>query len=150
MKFILLLILSCYSYYSDAACSMSVTNVIYGAYTPASFAPLDGMGNIAVSCDGTQGQLIAYTIVLNGGNSGGYLARKMGYDGYAINYNNYLDAARTKIWGDGNAGSLTLSDNYNAISGMNVRNYAIYGRIPGNQAIPAGEYSDSIIVTLTY
>ncbi|HCI52412.1 MAG TPA: hypothetical protein DE312_03660 [Gallionella sp.] len=31
-----------------------------------------------------------------------------------------------------------------------IRNYTVYGRIPGNQAIPAGTYSDSIIVTLTY
>ncbi|ADL55593.1 Csu type fimbrial protein [Gallionella capsiferriformans] len=150
MRFILSVLLACTSCGAEAVCNISVTNVAYGAYTPASYAPLDGMGNISVACDAAQGQAIAYTIVLNSGSSGAYGARKMGYVGYVINYNNYLDAARTKIWGDGNAGSHILSDSYSGVGGLNVRNYTVYGRIFGNQAIPAGNYSDSIIVTLSY
>lgn len=150
MKFLFPVLLACFSLCAEAACSLTVTNVVYGTYTPARYAPLDGMGNISVACDAIQGQSIAYTLVLNSGSSGAYGVRKMGNLGYAINYNNYLDAARTQIWGDGNAGSRVLTDGYSGISGLNVRNYTVYGRIPGNQAVPAGNYSDSIIVTLTY
>ena len=49
-----------------------------------------------------------------------------------------------------NVGTAILADSYAFVAGINVRNYPVYGRIPGGQAVPPGSYSDTLIVTLTY
>lgn len=150
MKKILLVILSLASFPSQAACILVTTNFVFGPYSPASFAPLDATGNIGVSCDGIAGQSISYTLAFNAGSSGSFVSRKMIYGPYALNYNLYLNAAHTTVWGDGNVGTGILSDSYAPIAGSNVRNYTVYGRISGGQSVPPGAYNDTLVVTLTY
>lgn len=150
MKKIPLIMLLCIPFSSHAICTLSVANVAFGAYSPAHFIPLDVTGSVAVSCDGLAGQTISYTLAINAGSSGSFVSRKMTYGSHALNYNLYLDAPRTTVWGDGTVGAGILTDAYASIAGMNVRNYMVYGRIPVNQPVPPGIYNDSLIVTLTY
>lgn len=150
MKMILGVILLCVPLSSQGACALAVANFAFGAYSPASYTALDATGNIGVSCDGIAGQAISYTVAINAGSSGSFVSRKMIYGPYALNYNLYLNAARTTIWGDGHVGSGIVADGYASIAGTNVRNYTVYGRIPVNQAVPPGIYNDALIVTLTY
>lgn len=150
MKIILLVILLCIPLSSQAICTLAVTNFAFGVYSPASYTALDATGNIGISCDGIAGQGISYTLAINTGSSGSFVSRKMIYGPYALNYNLYLNAARTTIWGDGNVGTGIVADGYASIAGTNVRNYPVYGRIPVNQAVPVGNYNDSLVVTLTY
>lgn len=142
--------LLCVPLSAPAVCTLSTANVAFGAYSPANFIPLDVTGSIAVSCDGVAGQAISYTVAFNTGGSGSFVSRKMLYGPYALNYNLYLDAPRTTVWGDGTVGSGILTDAYASIAGMNVRNYLVYGRIPANQPVPPGVYNDTLVVTLTY
>jgi len=70
-----------------------------------------------------------------------------------LSYNLYFDAAFTQIRGDGTGGSqvgggtLTLTPSSRTQS---VPASTIYGRIPAGQDVAAGNYSDTIIVTVTY
>ncbi|MDO9053190.1 MAG: spore coat U domain-containing protein [Gallionella sp.] len=150
MKMILGVILLSVPLSSQANCTLAIENFAFGAYSPASYTPLEAAGNIAVSCDGGVGPDISYTLAINAGSSGSFVSRKMIYGPYALNYNLYLNAARTTIWGDGNVGTGIVVDGYASIAGKNVRNYTVYGRIPVSQAVPPGAYNDSLIVTLTY
>jgi len=150
MKTISGLILLCIPLSSQAVCTLAIANFAFGAYSPANYTPLEATGNVAVSCDGIAGQGISYTLAINAGSSGSFVSRKMIYGPYALNYNLYLNAARTTIWGDGNVGTGIVVDGYASIAGVNVRNYTVYGRIPVNQAVPPGAYNDSLLVTLTY
>ncbi len=150
MKILILVILLCIPFSSQAVCSLTTNNLAFGVYTPANVTPLDLMGTISVSCDGVAGQTISYTLAFNTGNSGSFISRKMIYGSYALNYNLYLNAAYTSIWGDGNVGTVILTESYAAVAGGNVRNYTIYGRIPGSQIVPPGNYADTLIATLTY
>ncbi len=65
----------------------------------------------------------------------------------ALNYNLYLDAARTSIWGDGTGGTALFTV---AIPSGKAVNVTIFGRIPAGQDVAAGSYSDSIVVTIQF
>lgn len=69
---------------------------------------------------------------------------------YAIEYNLYTDSTRTTLWGDGSAGTSYVSDGY-LLGLLTVsRNYPVYGRVPAGQNLPAGVYSDVVVVTVDY
>ena len=66
----------------------------------------------------------------------------------ALNYNLYLDTARTIIWGDGTAGTQT----YFIKNPPNNQDVAVpvYGRIPTGQSVSKGTYTSTITVTLNF
>ena len=150
MKIIPVMLLLCVPLSSEAACTLTISNFSFGVYSPTHPAPLDATGSVAVNCDGIAGQVIGYTVAINTGSSGSFVSRKMIYAPYALNYNLYLNAARTTVWGDGNVGTGIVADSYASIAGTNVRSYSVYGRIPSGQALPPGSYNDSLVVTLGY
>lgn len=124
---------------AQAVCTVSAPGLSFGNYDPFSALSLDGAGNIAVDCN------VPYSLSLSSG-AGSYAGRVMASGGNSLGYNLYLDAARTIIWGDGSSGSSTTSGS----GGTGVVNHPVYGRIPARQNVPAGSYTDSIIVTLSF
>jgi spore coat protein U-like protein len=73
-------------------------------------------------------------------------SRKMSSGTNTVNYNMYTDVGRTKIWGDGTAGS---SVNPQTGTGA-AQAITVYGRIPTGQTPATGTYNDTITVTLTF
>jgi len=65
-----------------------------------------------------------------------------------LNYNLYLDAARTTIWGDGTGGT----QNFFVRNPTNNQDVSIplYGRIPAGQSTSAGNYSNTLTVTINF
>ncbi len=120
-------------------CSASTQSVAFGNYNSLSSSPLDGVGDIAVTCDAAT----SVTISLSTG-TGTYAARKMTRGVDQLTYNLYSDATRLLVWGDGSGSTSTVGAVITSV------NFTVYGRIPGSQNIPAGSYSDTITVTLTY
>lgn len=134
---------------ADAACSVTVTDLNFGAYDTVSGTPKDGASNVHVHCSGLA-LLLTYRVYLNAGNSGTYSTREMDRDAtYSLGYNLYTDSGRTTTWGDGSNGTdyvgasilLSLLTPYDA-------DFTVYGRIPVNQNVPPGTYSDTITATL--
>ncbi|BBA33301.1 spore coat U domain-containing protein [Methylocaldum marinum] len=62
----------------------------------------------------------------------------------------YTDSARSSIWGDGSAGTQTVSDGYLLGLLTVTRHYPVYGRIPADQNVSPGVYLDTIFVTVLY
>jgi spore coat protein U-like protein len=125
--------------HAAAGCTASAQGVAFGAYNPLSGAAVDGVGNVAVSCD----VATAYTVALSPG-SGSYAARTMTSGAHRLGYNLYVDATRAVVWGDGTAGSA-------AVPGLGTAaNHTVYGRIPGIQNVDVGSYTDTITITLTF
>lgn len=127
-----------------ANCTITANSVKFGNYNPVSGAPLNKNGRITAVCNG-KGTL---TVSLSTGQSGSYTPRYMisGTTTDHLDYNLYTKAARTIIFGDGTAGTQTVSKNYN----NNKKNFPVYGQIPALENVAAGNYSDSIIVTITF
>lgn len=122
-----------------ATCSVSPQGVSFGSYDTLSPAPLDGVGNIGVSCD----TVTAFTISLSAGG-GSYSERLMTAGAAALPYNLYTDASRLTVWGDGSGGTGIVSMSATA------HDFAVHGRIPARQNVVATTYVDTIFVTISY
>lgn len=141
-------------------CSVSATATAgFGVYDTLSASNNDSAGgSVTFTCTSLAsllGGTISYTIKLNNGLGGVFPQRAMESGGNKLNYNLYTSTARTTIWGDGTSGTGVESGSfhYPGLIGVGVKrekSYSFYGRIPANQNVPAGTYSDSITVTVVY
>jgi spore coat protein U-like protein len=120
-------------------CAITPQGVNFGSYGPLNPQPLDSAGNISVQCDGET----TFTLSLDRG-AGSYSARQMSSGANVLEYNLYTDPSRVIVWGDGSAGTDTVSATATAAE------KPIYGRITPRQNVPVGSYADVITVTLTY
>ncbi len=70
--------------------------------------------------------------------------------GYDLEYQVYRDAARQLVWGDGSGGAVSLL--FEFLGGLltSTRQVLGYGRIPGGQNVPAGEYRDTVTVVIDF
>lgn len=67
--------------------------------------------------------------------------------GSTLDYNLYIDAARSSIWGDGSSGT----SHYSATLALPILNtLTVYGRVPAAQDISAGSSSDTVVVTINF
>jgi spore coat protein U-like protein len=127
-------------------CVVSTTALDFGNVDVTSGSDVDGTGGISITC--TSGADWTATADA-GGSTGATLAVRKLTDGTNfLNYALYTDSARTNLWGDGT----TLSTQ--AITGTGTgtqQDSTIYGRVPSGQtSLPAGAYTDTVNVTVTY
>lgn len=127
-----------------ATCTIStVSGVAFGAYDVSSPTPLDSVGLLRLDCNGAAKTV---TVDLSRGNGPAYDSRFMRNGTAQLNYNLFIDAARTTIWGDGTGGTL----HFGVFNPPNVIDLTIYGRIPALQDLPIGAYTDTIVVTTNF
>lgn len=129
-------------------CSIdSVVDVAFGGYDVFDAAPVDTSGTVTYTCSGAISTDVV-AIELSQGGAGSFFPRALANGAYSLEYNLFLDAARTEVWGDGTNGSsrytLTGTANNATVS------VTVYGRIPALQNVAVGNYSDTITVTLQY
>lgn len=133
---------------ASAAAKCTITtasNVAFGTYDVFSVSPLDSTGVVQISCNGAARPI---TVDLSHGNAPTYSPRYMLKGSEQLNYNLYLDAARTLIWGDGTGGTSVYGP-VDPPNGVNV-NLTVYGRIPAGQDLTAGAYADTIVATINF
>lgn len=130
-------------------CTVSSAAVDFGDYDPAdtnAAAAKDGTGTVTVTC--TSGT--AATITLNQGanpDSGSTDAAPLRCltDGTnCLRYDLYQDSSRTTVWGNSAATDLEVT----GTGASDAR--TVYGRILGGQNVPAGSYSDTVQVTVSF
>jgi spore coat protein U-like protein len=127
-----------------AACQFtSVSDVNFGAYNVFARSPNhDGVGSLRIKC---QGGGKAATVLLSSGQSQSFSPRTLRSGAQSLNYNLYTSAARTMVWGDGTAGTHTMSAGKNASTVLDV-----FGSIPEGQDPTVGNYTDNIVVTVNF
>lgn len=123
------------------SCTVSATSVAFGTYNGRSGVSLDGVGTVSVNCSNYFGS--GATLAIGTGGSGSYASRRVAAGANSILYNLYTSTARTTVWGDGTSGTAT-------VPAASATTYTVYGRIPANQKVPVGSYSDVVVVTLVY
>ena len=122
-------------------CTVDGATLDFGSYTSGQPADLNGFAQIAYS-NCPAGQL---RFQLDGGTNGTTTARKMSNgSGSLLNYSIFRDSARTQNFGQGTEARLVNL----AAAGSGV--VGVYGRIPAAQAVPAGTYTDTVVVTLDF
>jgi len=136
-------------------CLLSVSGVAFGVYDAVITAPTDATGSLIVRCthEGGRGMRLNYTVELSPGSSGSYARREMRSGPSVLNYNLFDSATYTRVWGNGTSGSGLVAGSLVVNPGnfaINEFRHPIYGRIPAQQAVDSGAYSDTILVTLTF
>jgi spore coat protein U-like protein len=139
------------------SCGVTDTAMNFGAYNAMTNANHDANGVVQVYCII---QKVPVVISLDQGLTGTYAARRMTTTGGFMTYNLYTNAGRTTVWGNGTGGTQTVScttgtDSANGCDGstqfvFTVVTYPVYGRIPTPQNVVAGNYTDSVTVTITF
>lgn len=138
-------------------CFVSAAPVAFGVYDTNAAAATPGVGQVTVDCQGNKE--VAVTIAVGAGN-GSYATREMASLLDVLQYNLYLDAGYTRVFGDGSGGSEVAT----CITGITAGGCTgsnpsgaykravlpFYGRIPALQDVASGNYSDSLQVTITF
>lgn len=132
-----------------AQCTLTTTGLRFGALTPQAATTATALGTVVLTCRGTTGELMRYQLQLTRGQ-GSYRQRIMQSGAARLAYNLYLDADRTRIWGDGSEGTGELSEVVRLPGPVYRRLYPIYGRILSTGTVDAKPYVDTVLVQLSY
>jgi spore coat protein U-like protein len=126
-----------------SSCVVAATPLIFGNYNPSTVTPLDVTNTVTVTC--TVGT--AYDIGLDAGGGAGATvgSRKMSNGANLLNYTLYQDSPRTTVFGN-----TVATDTLHATALVTPIIHTVYGRVFSGQYIPAGAYTDTINVTVTY
>lgn len=128
-----------------ATCDVVANDLEFGDYNPVTAANLDVATTMSLTC--TNGT--AYNVALDLGAGTGastatrYMANGGGTD--FLGYTLYRNAGRTQLWGS-TIGTNTLS----GTGAGTAANIDVFARIPMNQAVPSGSYTDTITVTVSW
>jgi spore coat protein U domain-containing protein, fimbrial subunit CupE1/2/3/6 len=128
-------------------CTISTAALAFAQYDPVianASADLDGTGRVTVAC--TKGA--SPNIGLGSGSSAAGTARRLS-DGSGVNYLAYelfQDSGRSVSWTNAGSGVMTPV----AATSKSARDFTVYGRISGNQDVPAGAYRDSVVATVNF
>ena len=124
----------------QGSCGLTGGTLNFGTYTSGQTNNLDVEGQLAFANCPT-GNLV---FELDGGASGNVNARKMTSGGNNLTYQIYRNAGRSTVFG---AGTNAYTEIRLIAGGGTI---PVYGRIPGSQSVPAGNYADNVNVTLTF
>ncbi|MBD2665454.1 hypothetical protein B6N60_04408 [Richelia sinica FACHB-800] len=132
------------------SCTISTSALSFGSYDPVSAntsLALNGTGSVTTTC--TNGA--SATIILDqgsnpsGGSSNAAPLRMMSNgSGNNLSYALYQDSARTTTWGN------TAGTGLGVIGSGTSQTNTIYGSIAGGQNVPVGNYSDTVVATISF
>lgn len=121
------------------------TDMDFGS-TPSLAAARLATSTITLACPANT----SWKVGLNDGTHALAGQRRMaGPAGGFIAYELYRDSGRTQRWGNDIAGG-TDTVNGSGASQTNPTVLTVHGRVPAQAAVPAGSYSDTVTVTVTY
>lgn len=128
-----------------ASCTVTASDLNFGAYSPRSQAPVQGQTAIQLLCGGAT----TAEVSLDAGSGPGAstnnrrMEQEAGND--RLDYDLYQDPGRTVHWGD-RSGVDTLEVTTTGAS----LTIPVYGQIPAGQRAREGTYSDTITLRVTY
>lgn len=127
-----------------AQCSIgSLSALDFGTQTLIS-GPLDNSSSFDLTCT----KSTPFTVGLDAGTGVGAVgaARKMtgSTSGETIDYELYMDEARTRDWSNDANQSLT------GMGDGDSQSFTVYARVPEQPAVPPDSYSDNVTLSVTY
>ncbi|MER9630927.1 spore coat U domain-containing protein [Mesorhizobium sp. M0296] len=125
-------------------CKVQTANDLNFASHGVLDANLDQTSTIGVQC--TSGQ--TYNVGLGAGSGSGatVAVRKMTSPAAGtVNYTIYRDNGYSLVWGN-TVGTDTVTGTGNG----NVQNLTVYGRVPAQLTPAAGDYTDTVAITIEY
>ena len=128
---------------------MDGTLIDFGVHPVGAQGPLTGMKLVQFNCSNPVGLSTSYTASISTGSSGTFSTRTLEFGGRTINYNLYTNGLYTNVFGNGEVGT-----NTSVVSGACLNNAAcaitVFGRINSGQQLSAGQFTDEVVMTLTF
>lgn len=125
----------------DSCLINSASDLDFGQVDSQHAQDLDQHAAITLSCP----QGTAWSLTLNNGtNPTGLQRRMVNNRGDSISYSLFRDPARTQSWGT------DIQVKGTGLGQTRPVNVPVYGRIPRQPSLPAGTFSDNVVITLTY
>jgi spore coat protein U-like protein len=118
--------------------NLGASGIVFPAYNVYAPADTTQAGTITYSCPPP----LAPVVGLSASANGAYRPRQMVGGGGALNYELYVDAALTVVWGFG-------TDQQSLPTGNN-KTASLFGRIFAGQDAAVGTYLDTIVVTFNF
>lgn len=140
-KAILVLLCVGYAGWASAACQVATTGLRFGVYDVFAKTDVRSTASITVTCDLVPPPTVRVAIGPSA-HSGQCIARHMASGSSRLRYHLYRDPSLSEIWSDGPLTN-TVMKNRPWVA-------TIYGRIPAQQNVRAGVYSDTLVVTITW
>ena len=121
-------------------CSVNSPNTLNFGLVVSLGAVIDAQTTLSVSCSNQ----LAYTVGLSSASGSSPTNLKMAFGANKLTYAVYQNSARTTGWGN-------VSGQWVAGTGTAAsQSLTVYGRLPIQTLPPAGTYTDTISVTVTY
>ena len=146
--------LLCFAAPAHAAqrCALGISPLTFGAYEAGTPEPVDATGTLSVRCTGSPASAVVVAISAGAGGDAGNRELQSGVD--RLDYNLFVDAARTRVWGDGTGGTervLAAAPDDDA-RGTRPRevDVPVYGRIFPWQDPAPGNYSDVVTISVEF
>jgi spore coat protein U-like protein len=128
-----------------ANCTVSTTALAFGSVDTISGADVDSTGSLSIRC--TNGTAWTATAGVGAGAGASYANRRMTSGANLLNYNIYTTAARVTVWGNNAGGTQWIAGTGTGAA----QAVTVYGRVSAGQtSVPAGAYTDTVAVTITY
>lgn len=128
-------------------CAISASDLAFSTTIPTPIQTnWDASSTLTVTCSAPSSYSIALSLGAGGGAS--CAARKMlsAGGGDTLDYNLFIDPARTQVWGNGAAGCANL---YIGTGTGAPQLLSVYGRIPP-QTPALGAFGDTVVATMTF
>ncbi len=134
-----------------SGCAINISEIGFGNYNAFSMTSVDTTCFVTLSCtsDVPRATLSMGPSAVSNSFNPRQMRRPGGSD--LLNYNIYVDAAKTSIFGSGKTGTsdIVLHRPPGPPAAWN-RTVTIYGSIPPGQDVSVGSYSDTLTITIDW
>ncbi len=133
------------------ACSVTASTLNFGSTPSFITSNIDATATISALCSNTT----PYSIGLNNGvNANGSQRRmQLGATGNYLSYNLYTNSGYSQAWSTTTSTTSCTagvgSCDYGTGTGAN-QNYTVFGQVPAQSAPAVGNYTDTVVVTITF
>lgn len=124
-------------------CAVAATPMVFGPSSSSINAPVDAEATLEVVC--TAGTPWDVTLDAGTGAGANHASRKLtnAADNSTVDYSLFTDAGRTNVW-DESGGQVT------GVGDGSAQDIPVYGQVFAPQTASQGDYTDTIVVTLTF
>lgn len=132
---------------AQAGCFVNAGSLNFGSYDVSDPFPRDSMLVLNLSCQEVAPRDISVSIGPSA-SSGSVQQRNLKWVSGAdsLSYNLFSDPSRTQVWGDGTSSASAVV--VTGVSKNSPQQVVVYGRIRAGQDVSAGQYSDTVVVTV--
>jgi spore coat protein U-like protein len=128
---------------SAQTCTITTTPVSFGVYDVFATTPITSTGSLTYHCIGN---VATITIWISKGLGTTNNPRQMVNGNNRLNYYLCQDVNCTILWGD-----MGYPTDYGPVRpGAGLVSLNVYGKIPAGQDVPAGTYTDTMLVEIDY